>query len=235
MKRQKLILSLLALLYATGLVWAAPAIIDKSAPVFTFCMPEMAGQLTFGIIKGEESSWLTHLNCKVKKQKEAVWYTVSDPLLGKGRIEFRVVRLSASDGIVIEVEAEGIGEDVRLLWSYAGASGKQLSPQEAVNVKPDYCVYNVYSVEQTSFTVYYGESMNLKVMQAVMPLTSEIVPADYHQRTAPLAYYRSGKKTDAPALAGILPLLNGQKEYFCVYRQNEQADYNYYMLPRLMD
>lgn len=233
--KRKLALLFFGVYYLAANVWADPTLIDKSAPVFTFCMPEMAGQLTFGIIKGEDSKWITDTKIKIKEKKGTFIYIISDPLLGKGRIEFRVVRLTDSDGVILEVEAEGIDNDVELLWSYAGASGKMLTPPQAVNVQPDYCTYNVYSVEHTAFTLYYGESMNLKVIQAVMPLTSAIRLSNYHVLSTPLLHYRSGKKTEAPSLAGVLPVRNGQKEYVCIYRQNDKADYNYYMLPALFE
>jgi chlorite dismutase len=66
-----------------------------------------------------------------------------------------------------------------------------------------------------------------------MPVSSEIRLSDAYMQQSPLSFFESGKKTDAPALAAVLPLKSGQKEYFCIYRQNEKADYNHYMLPAL--
>ncbi|MDT4882711.1 hypothetical protein FQZ97_1186900 [compost metagenome] len=57
--------------------------------------------------------------------------------------------------------------------------------------------------------------------------------SDASRKDTPLAFFESGKKTEAPALAAVLPLKNGQKEYICIYRQNAAADYNYFMLPEV--
>jgi hypothetical protein len=88
-------------------------------------------------------------------------------------------------------------------------------------------------VEGSAFTLYYGESMKLKVVQGVTPPTSDIRLSDAKKQTTPLEFCSSGKKTDAPALSGVFSLQPNEKYYFCFYLQNKDADYNYYMLPDL--
>ena len=86
---------------------------------------------------------------------------------------------------------------------------------------------------------YFGESMQLRTLQAVTP-TDDIRLSDGHKDATPLMLYESGKRTDRPVLAGRCSLSpassrnEGSKPsrlYFCFYEQNEKADYNYYMLP----
>lgn len=56
-----------------------------------------------------------------------------------------------------------------------------------------------------------------------------------NRQESPLALHDSSKKTEAPVLTAIIPLKNNNKEYFCIYRQNAKADYNYFMLPELFE
>lgn len=205
-------------------------------PEFTFLLPEMAGNLNFGIINGEESKWLSKFEKKqLKKNGNKMIYTLSDPILKNGELIFEVISLSKTDGIIAKVSAKNIPSNIKLFWSYGGAYGKVLKDNETKSLSPLYCHNNIFSVEWTAFTVYYGESMKLKVIQGVMPVKSDIRLSNAHMQSSPLAFYNSGKKTDAPALAATLPLKNNLPEYFCIYKQNDKADYNYYMLPALFE
>ncbi|MCD7936664.1 MAG: DUF4450 domain-containing protein [Tannerellaceae bacterium] len=204
-----------------------------------FYMPEQAGQLTFGLVVGNESKWLSETRSRkssvVKNIAGACLYEIGDPLLGKGTLLFTVVPLKDSQGVIVEVEGRQLPSGTFLLWSHGGASGAIHPAGNEPAVKPEDCIYNVFSVEESALTLYYGESMNLKVIQAVMPVTSDIRLADERQKESPLVYFHSGKKTGTPSLAGLLPLQEEKKEYFCVYRQNERADYNRFMLPALFE
>ncbi|MDU1905891.1 MAG: DUF4450 domain-containing protein [Dysgonomonas sp.] len=209
-------------------------ILTAEHPEFSFLLPEMAGNLKFGIIDGKKSKWLSESKTKEYKQVgNQIIYTLSDPIIGKGKLVVETISLSNTDGIVVEVSTENIPENLQLFWSFGGVYGKELTPNETKTLNPLYCRDNVFSVEQTAFTVYYGESMKLKVIQGVMPVTSEIQLSDAYVQGSPLTFFESGKKTDSPALGAVLTLKNNSKEYFCIYKQNDKADYNHYMLPAL--
>jgi len=213
---------------------AEPRVLACKAPEFSFHLPQMAGNFRLGVANGKSSLWGSDLKkISVKEDKGKLTYTLKDPLLGNGSITVRVAGLSDTDGIILEVEAESIPEGMQLMWSFGGCYGKVLDNRTDSKLEPLYCKYNVFSVEGTSFSVYYGESMRLRIIHGVTPLDSDIRLSDAHQQQTPLAFYESGKKTDAPALAAATPLKNGEKLYFCFYTQNKNADYNYYMLPEL--
>lgn len=209
-------------------------IVAAEHPEFSFLLPEMAGNLKFGILSGGVDKWIGAFKEKsVNKSADRITYTLSDPILKNGRLIVDAVSLSDTEGILIEISAENIPRDTELFWSYGGAFGKVLDENEPKGLNPLYCRDNVFSVEWTAFTLYYGESMRLRVIQGVMPVTSEIRLSDSYKQDSPLVFFESGKKTDSPALAAKLPLKNNSKEYFCIYKQNNKADYNHYMLPFL--
>lgn len=205
-------------------------ILAAAHPGFSFLLPEMAGNLELGIINGERSKWLKDFSgIKISADPGKVKYTIQDEMSGELTIE--AVALTSTDGLIVEVSARNFPDGAQLFWAYGGASGK--AGITLPTLLPEYCKYNVFSVEGTAFTAYYGESMKLKVIQGVMPPTSEIRLSDAFRQGTPLMFFESGKKTAAPALAAILPLKNDRKEYFCIYRQNAAADYNYFMLPEV--
>ncbi len=203
-------------------------IVAEAYPAFGFLLPEMAGSLEFGLIQGDTSLWLKDIP---EVERTAGPGSVKYTLQAGGELTVQAVSLPTTDGLILEVTARNFPDGTQLLWAYGGASGKAGVTQPAL--LPEYCRYNVFSVEGTAFTVYYGESMKLKVLQAVMPPASEIRLSDAFRQETPRGFFESGKKTQAPALAAVLPLKNDQKEYFCIYRQNASADYNYFMLPEV--
>ena len=202
-------------------------IVAAAHPGFSFLLPEMAGSLEFGIIRGEKSKWLKDFSgTKVTADRKSVKYILRGEMSGELVIE--AVSLQATDGLIIRVTARNFPAGTQFFWAYGGASGKTGSKPALL---PEYCRYNVFSVEGTAFTTYYGESMKLKVIQGVMPPASVIRLSDAFRQDTPLAFFESGKKTDTPALAAVLPL--EKEQYFCIYRQNAAADYNYFMLPEV--
>ncbi len=209
-------------------------IVAAEHPEFSFLFPEMAGNLKFGIITDKESKWMSQFQTKETKQNDnQLIYTLSDPLLQNGKINIEVISLNNTDGILMEVSAENIPSGTQLFWSYGGAFGKMLDKDKGKGLSPFYCHDNVFSVEKTAFTLYYGESMKLKFIRGIMPVTSDIRLSDACLQKTPVSFYESGKKTDSPALAATLPLNNNSKEYFCIYKQSNATNYSYHMLPDL--
>jgi len=202
-------------------------------PEFSFHFPQMAGNFKLGLISSQKSLWCNELKIvKLKKSPGKLTYTLEDNLLKEGKIIVRVSKLTDSDGLIMEVEGVNLPDGLDLFWSFGGSYAVELPNKRDSSLKPEYCKDNVFSVEGNAFTVYYGESLNLKVVQAVVPDNSDIRLSDAHKQSTPLAFHQSGKKTDAPALTGTSRLVNG-KLYFCFYVQNAKADYNSFMLPEL--
>jgi hypothetical protein len=209
-----------------------PRVVACDYPEFALLLPHMAGNLKLGIISGSRSAWLNNpRSVKVASAGGGVRYEVTDPLLGSGSLTLRARSLSATDGLLVEAEAAGVPEGVKLLWACGGACGEVIA--SAPTLAPERCRSNVFSVEGSAFTLYFGEVMHLKTVHGLTPPESEIRLSDARRQPSPLTFFQSGKQTDAPALTGALPLLNGQKYYFCVYVQSAKADYAYYMLPQL--
>lgn len=224
----------IALLILVGFVHA---IVWAQLPNFSMRTPELAGTLRLGLVQGETSVWLS--DCKTVRtqteQHETV-YTIEHSLLGKGTLEIRTRSLLDSPGMILKITATNTPETVRLFWAYGGSLGEEVQPKNSENLLiPEYCTDNVFSVEGNAFTVYYGTSRRLRIYEALVPPASEIRLSDAHKQNTPLEFFNSGKKTDAPALAAISPIKPDEPLYFCFFKQNPKADYNYFMLPILYE
>lgn len=209
-------------------------VLSQHGTNFGFFMPETGGYLFTGVIIGEKSFWLHEAEKIRVSSKNKGWLVkITDPLLGKGILSMHVLPLSACNGIILEVTGKDLPEGLQFLWAYGGCSSKTDTTEKDFFFQPQQCLNNVFSREINTFTVYYGPSMRLKVMMGVGPLNLETRLSDARKMSSPLAFWQSGKKTDAPALAATNQLRSGERSYYCIYRQNQQADYNYEMLPAI--
>lgn len=149
----------------------------------------------------------------IGKRDKTHWLSSKEKVEG---LSFTRVSLPDTQGFILEVTVSSLSGADTLYWSFG-------------ECKPDADI-NVFSIEGQAFTCYYGESMKLRTVQAVTP-TDDILLSDGYRNETPLALYQSGKRTKLPVLSGRCPLTLNEKLYFCLYEQNEKADYNYMMLP----
>jgi hypothetical protein len=201
---------------------------------FGLFSPETGGYLKTGLILGDKSLWLKDAQSLKSVACNRGWeLLVKDPILGTGELRFQVQPLTDCNGLILQVIGKNLPEGLQFLWAYGGGTADSLPAEKTAFLQPSYCRDNVFSREINAFTMYYGTTAKLKVMMGVMPLQTSTRISDARQLTSPLAFWKSGKKTDAPALAGSNALVNGETYYYCIYRQNKLADYNYYLLPAL--
>lgn len=209
-------------------------VLAGEVPEFSFHLPQMAGVLKFGLVSGGKSCWINRPELvRLHKKGTGITYLVSDSLLGKGKLAFKTVGLDKSDGLILEITPKDIPDGVKLCWVFGGCYGQVLPDKTNVSLLPAYCKDNVFSVEGNSFTAYYGTSLQLKVIMGVMPQGSDIRLSNANCQKTPISLFASGKKTSDPILSALKEIHNGEKMYLCIYVQNVQADYNYFMLPDL--
>ncbi len=244
----KTILPIIALLFwlSTALQAATPnttvlrnaadrtMVLAQGGTDFGLFSPETGGYLKTGLMVGDKSLWLKDAKSLQSKSSNRGWsLLVKDPILGTGELQFQVQPLTDCNGLILQVSGRNLPEGLKFLWAYGGGSADTLPAEKTTFLQPEQCRDNVFSREINAFTMYYGTTTRLKVMMGVMPLQTETRLSDVRQLASPLVFWNSGKKTDAPALAGSNSLMNGETYYYCIYRQNKLADYNYYLLPAL--
>lgn len=206
---------------------------EASAQVLPFRLSDGAGTFRLGIVVGDESRWLDE--CKLKKTGDRT-YMVRDALLAKGEIRLTICPLTETKGFVVEVSGSRLPDNLTLCWVFGACNEDETHrADESAAISPAACRDNVFSDEVNAVTVYYGASMALRVTQGVGPIGSRFRLADARRQKTPLQLYNSGKKTDAPVISALYDWQTGENCYFCFYKQNARADYNYYMLPQLFE
>jgi hypothetical protein len=211
-------------------------VLARQGTDFGFFMPETGGYLLTGLQCGEQSLWLRNAaNLKSKAANRGWSLVVKDPILGTGELDVQVQPLTDCNGLILQVSGRKLPKGLQFVWGFGGGSADSLALSKQQFLQPAQCKDNVFSREINAFTMYYGTTARLRVMMGVMPLQTTTRLSDARQLDSPCAFWNSGKKTDAPALAGCNDLLDGETYYYCIYRQNQSADYNYYLLPALFE
>lgn len=154
-------------LYGTNTAFRVEA---GDRPEFGLYMPGMGGNLKFGIAVDGQSKWLTNAQTIVARYRPgAMLYTITDPLLGHGKLNIYVLAMSDAEGIVIRARFEGVTKLINLMCAFGGASGKKFSrdgdmgadPPDVFDLKPSYCADNSYTINGGSFTLKYGAGLQV--------------------------------------------------------------------------
>lgn len=221
--------------YLQGNVSQPKVMVTKDASV-AIQLPELCGIVQFGIIKGTESTWLSNTkNLKVKKEGGLLSFYIKDALLGTGEITLRMKPMKNADGLFIEMSCKDCPLDAKLLWVYGGASNKIQANKDSCQLTIENCKDNVFSIERSSFLVYFGESAHFRVFQGIAPLSSDIRLSNPLMMQTPWEFFQSGKKAASQAISATCTLDNENKSYFAFYAPNRSTDYNYFMLPKLFN
>ncbi len=198
--------------------------------------PELGGTLRLGIAKEGESKWFSECDkIKEKNSDRETQYLIKDELLGKGEIEYTIRPLEDSRGAVMRLQYKNLPEGMQLIWCYGGASNQKVDNNWKPVIVPADCDKNVFSIEGSSFTLYYGTSRKLKILEAETPVGGKLILGDANQQKSPLQLIKSGKKTNAQVLTSVVDIDNSKPMYFCFYFLNPKADYNYFMMPELFE
>ena len=206
-------------------------------PDVTFLTPKLAGTLRMGIEVNGESKWLTDFSSiKTKEKENRIEYTLNDALIGKGRISWIIKKLKDSEGAVMKWSSDKMPEGAKLIWAYGGASNEVVELQsKKTMLLPEYCYQNVFSIEGHSFTLYYGTSRSLRILEVETPPGDKLRLCDANKQANPLQLLNSGKDNKAQVVGSSVSLQAADELYFCVYYLNPKADYNYFMLPQLFE
>ena len=204
-------------------------------PDWSLLAPKLAGTLRIGVSLEGNSKWFSEFaSIKLKSSGKEMKYILKDKILAKGTIEFVIRPLADSKGAVMKLRGDNFPENLKLIWTYGGASNKNVDLDRwEPKILADDCYQNVFSIEGNSFTLYYGDSRKLRILEALTPSADRLRLADANQQGNPLQLLQSGKKTVAQVLAADVKIVAAQDYYFCFYFLNPTADYNYFMLPKL--
>lgn len=219
------------------LAFLCAGFLNAQNPDWSLLTPELAGTLRLGVSSEGNSKWFSDFSSvKLKSSDTETKYILKDGIVGKGVIELSLRPLEDSKGAVMKISANDLPKGLKLVWVYGGASNEDVDTNTWIpKILPADCYQNVFSIEGHAFTLYYGTSRKLRILEALTPPGGRLRLADANQQDNPAQLLQSGKKTEAQVVSANVELSAGQDYYFCFYFLNPMADYNYFMLPKLFE
>lgn len=214
----------------------------SDVPEFALYMPRMGGNLSLGVIVGGKSLWLNdarHIESRYSAGSRI--YTITDSLLGKGSIVVTALAMYEADGMILKIEGNKLPSDTRLVWLYGGPTNKRFSREgdmgvdapDCFDLKPDYCVDNIYRLDDDGFDVWYGTSReNIQrylagknpetgknpvcQLTAVVPDASSLLLGDAMARTTPISLRETAPSDKYPVVSGTVSLRK-KPSYIAIY------------------
>lgn len=160
----------------------------SDVPEFALYLPRMGGNITFYITKGNDTIALNNAKrIEARYRAGTRIYSISDPFLGKGKIMIQALALYDCEGAIWKISSENIPEKIQLICQFGGASNTRFSregdmgadPPDCFDLKPEYCIGNLYSIENNKFKLIFGKD-NTEKLYGIFPeksiLTTDKLP-----------------------------------------------------------
>ncbi len=155
-------------------------------PEFAFYLPRMGGNLSFEISNGENKIQLNNtkwIESRYRPGKRL--YSITDPILGKGKIEIEALALYDVEGAIWKITSFDLPKSTVLHSRFGGASMTGFSrsgdmgvdPEDGFELKDKYCDGNKYNINDNKFELSFGAD-NQQFLFGVMPDNSKIT-TDY--------------------------------------------------------
>lgn len=213
-------------------------------PEFALYMPNIGGNLKFGLSSGKNSKWLVNAaSITARYRPGSMLYEIRDPLLGPGTLQLTVLALDDGEGFIVRAEFQGIALNSSLVWAFGGAADIRLmrdgdlntDPESVFDLKPEYCQDNKFEVSGNSFILHYGKenaSRIRKQLTGVVPASSVTHLADAGQQQSPEKLLAS-LPSAAPVITGRVPVIKNDVLYFTIYNPQTKSKVDYASLPEI--
>lgn len=146
-------------------------------PEFALYLPRMGGNLSFRIKNAQNWISLNHADyIESRVHKGSKIYIIKDSLFQKAYLKMTVLAVSDMDGLIMKIEFVDFSKGLELQWTYGGAAYKRFSregdlgvdPEDSFYLKPEYCVNNVYEINNNTFNLAFGPNQALR-MKGIFP------------------------------------------------------------------
>ncbi|QGK73560.1 DUF4450 domain-containing protein [Flavobacterium sp. SLB02] len=208
-------------------------------PEFAMYMPGMGGNFKLGLVKGNESKWITETSkIDTRYVLGTMHYTIEDPILADGKLFVDVAALKESEGFIVKVYGKNVSKNISLIWAFGGATGKKFSrdgdigadPESVFYLQPDYCVNNKYTIKKQSFLLEYGSESNKQKTENNKNLTGFFPESVTHLANAksqktPLELYNSNPES-LSLITGKIKSISEKGDYWLFLAEDSKTNYN---------
>ncbi|HIX55282.1 MAG TPA: DUF4450 domain-containing protein [Candidatus Sphingobacterium stercoripullorum] len=153
-------------------------------PEFALYFPGMGGNLQFVLESGGIFKKLIDADrIETRYRPGSMVYTITDALLGTGKIDLTILAQEKEEGLVVKFQAHGVSTNGRIHAIYGGASGKKFSrggdigadPESSFYLLPEYTENNRFSIHKTDFELTYLNGKKEKELVNGSFLGAEVV------------------------------------------------------------
>nr|WP_319397576.1 DUF4450 domain-containing protein [uncultured Carboxylicivirga sp.] len=200
-------------------------------PELGLFMPNMGGNIQFGLMIGDKSKWLNDADyIKSTYQPGTRIYDIEDSIIGDGSILIKVLALADSDGVIVKFESSNIPKDAELIIMYGGASNKRFSRNgdlgvdkpDCFDLQPEACKGNMYTINKNRFDLDYGQKTKQpRSVQGIFSKGTKIKTGSPLVINSPLELWNSKALDDQPVLVARLGLNKKDAEYFIIKAKDE--------------
>lgn len=231
-------------LYGTNTAFRVEA---GDLPEFALYMPGMGGNFKFALLSGDKAIWLTDAKqIEARYRPGSMIYSISDPLLGEGKLHLTALPMNDEEGLMLKVEGIKLPTNIKLITVYGGATNqifrrdgeRNVDPADCFFLKPANCKDNEYSILKNSFTVKFGAKTEVasgshsvdklptsgRTLVGTFPAVAKLTIRDVSAASSALALLKSPADAKLPILCGEVDLKSDKTLYFSLHNpQKRQA------------
>jgi hypothetical protein len=164
-------------------------------PEFVLYLPGRGGNLRLGLHSAAGTKWLRDaVTIEARYRPGGMHYAIRDPLLGDGTLRLAAYATTATEGLILRVEAEDIPAGLELIWAYGGVNGERgrrdgdigtesVPISEWFRLKPEFCAGNRFAADGDGFT------LTARLPRDRSATIRGVVPASTKLRTADAAFW----------------------------------------------
>ncbi|PTX96435.1 DUF4450 domain-containing protein [Opitutus sp. ER46] len=205
------------------------------APEFVLYLPGRGGNLRFAVRTPAGAKWLHDAaQIETRYRPGELHYCIQDPLLGAGgEIRLAVLASAETEGLLVRVEAGGIGAGVELGWAFGGVNGQRgkrdgdigtesVPISEWFQLRPEFCRGNQIELTASGFVLRARPA----TIVGVVPAGAVVAVADAGRWADAAAVFAPASPAAAPALplaVGRVPLTAGGTLFLSLQRVAAQS------------
>jgi hypothetical protein len=217
-------------LYGTNTAFRVEA---GDLPEFALYLPGMGGNIKFGLMNNDSSKWLINAAKIIARYRPgSMLYEINDPLLNKGSLFITILAMGDAEGAIIKFETKNIPDNIKLVWSYGGVTGRKFSrdgdmgpdPESVFYMKPEYCKNNQYVINNNEFLLQLSTNKNL-LIKGILPTDASVRIVNARHQQTPLLLLNSVADS-MPVVAGELLLKSETATYFSFSKQDNSSSVN---------
>lgn len=217
-------------LYGTNTAFRVEA---GDLPEFALYLPGMGGNLKLGLIAGNQSKWLIEAtSIEASYRPGTMLYSIKDPMLGNATLNIQVLAGADDENIIVKAKING-ASDVKLFWTFGGATGKKFSrdgdigadPESSFYLKPEYCEGNEFKFDRNNFTLSFNgkslseagryendqikegrdksETVTKNVLYGLYPASKQVRVANANEQASPAELLQSVAEKQ-PVICGVV-------------------------------